>query len=99
MIDQVTLDRVKAVRDMIAEYEHDIDVARGRLDALRLDWATARLAADELAEQGDEPAARRARLRAHELQHKVEMVEEEIDQMEQLLAVFRRKLDELQRES
>jgi len=101
MIDQVTLDRVQLVREMISEYEDALSRERVRLDALRLDWVRAELYAREMEEQGDADSAheaRKARLEAHEIQRRVEATEEEIDRMEQLLAVFRRKLLELQRD-
>ena len=100
MIDQVTLEQVQLVREMISEYEDGLSRERVRLDALRLDWAKAELYAQEL-EEGDADSAheaRKARLEANEIQRRVEAAEEEIDRMEQLLAVFRRKLLELQRD-
>jgi hypothetical protein len=95
MIDQVTLDRVRLVREMIVQYEDEIHRERDRLEVLRLEWVQVELAAEELDEQGNERDAPRLRHQAHELQHHVEATEDEIDRMEQLLAVFRRKLEEL----
>ncbi len=97
MIDQIVLDRVRLVREMIAEYEEEIDRERSRLEMLRVEWAKAKFAAEELEEQGRADEARKARLEEHELQHRIEDAEAQIDRMEELLSVFRRKLLEVQR--
>jgi hypothetical protein len=97
MIDPVGLDRVQMVRQMIAQYEDEIAQERSRVGNLRTDLTQAQLVAQELAERGDTVEARRTSLRAHDLRHKVEYGEEQIDEMEEILDVFRRKLTELQR--
>ena len=97
MIDQIALDRVTLVRDLISEYEDEIARERTRLDALYVEWANTQRSAIELAEDGEVLRARQARQEARALQHRIEAAEERIDRMEQLLAMFRRKLLEVQR--
>ncbi len=97
MLDQVTLDRLNMVRQMIAEYNDEIERTRTRLESLRGDRKARQLAAQEATEQGQDAEARQYWQAAQELQHRIEDCEEQIDRLEQLRDVFRRKLLELQR--
>ena len=99
MVDQATADRVRMVRGMIAEYGEQIERGRSRIETLRLDWESRRSAARDLAEQGRPEEALRSRAATDELRRRVDRAEEQVDRLEEILTVVRRKLGELQRES
>ncbi len=97
MVDCAARSRTRIVREMIADYGEQIARERSRLDRLIVERAKRQYAAEALATEGQDAEARRFHLEAHHLQHQIDASEDRIDRMEELLAVFRRKLLEVQR--
>jgi hypothetical protein len=97
MIGQVALDRVVMVRQIIGEYEAELARERSHLEAYKIELAKLEYPGEDAALLGEGQEAKQCNLEVHKLQNRIEFTEEEIDRMEQLLAVFRRKLGELQR--
>ena len=86
------------LREIIADYEDDLAVAREQLDMLRVNEAKLRYAMEELKEHGELDEARRVQEDLNVAIHRVRAQEELIQRMERLLDTYRKQLVILERQ-
>lgn len=92
MLDWLGLHRIRMLHEVIGAYEEEIALEQARVASLRAKLRQAQFAQAEMEKQGRERQALAAGHVAHELQHRIESTEKQIQSMEQLLARFRGEL-------
>ena len=86
------------LREIIGEHERNLELERERLEAARLEEAKLRFSAEILEEHGEHEEAQRVRMQQHDAEHRVKAAEQILKRGERLLAIYRQKLEQLQRE-
>ena len=98
MFNWLSQDRRTMLREIVAEYERDLDRERHRLDDLRIEEAKLRFSMEILEEHGEHEEAQRVRAQLNDAQHRVKAQQQLVARTEKLLNLFRQKLEQLERE-
>ncbi len=92
MLDHVSLNRGSLLRQMIAQYEDELEIEHARLDSLTLKRTVLQFCMEYLLEHGQAAEARELPPRIRELDEHVQHERRLIAQMEKVLAGCDRKL-------
>ncbi len=92
MVDYVTLNRGSLLRQMIAQYEDELEIERARLDSLSLKRTVLRFCTEDLVEHGRASEARELLPRIQVLDEHIKAKLDLIARMERVLSDCDRKL-------
>src|SRR5512143_257761 len=92
MVHWIGLDRDALLYEIISAYEGEIEVERSRARELWAKWEMARAVAAALERKGLEKQAQTGQIEAEEVRRRLALAQRRIQQMEAILADFRRDL-------